>query len=120
MNYLPAPEPNSIAFQPIDGDDIFYIINTFNENKGTGPCSIPTRILKLISLEISRPLAWIANICFSTGTHPERLKIAKTIPIFKSGSKLLTCNYRPISLLSNINKIFEKLVFSNVHNFLDK
>ena len=60
------------------------------------------------------------NISFSTGIHPDKLKIAKVIPIYKKGSKLLTSNYRPISLLSNINKIFGKLVFNRVHNFLDK
>ena len=76
--------------------------------------------MKLISLEVSEPLSWIANICFSTGTHPEKLKIAKILPIYKKGSKLLTCNYRPISLLSNINKLFEKLIFTNVYKFLDK
>ena len=70
--------------------------------------------------ELAKPLSWIANICLQTGIHPDKLKIAEVIPIFKKGSKLLTCNYRPISLLSNINKIFEKLVFSRVFSFLDK
>ena len=65
-------------------------------------------------------MSWISNICFLTGIHPDPLKIAKVVPIFKKGSKLLTCNYRPISLLSNINKIFEKLVFSRVYSFLNK
>ena len=67
--------------------------------------------------ELSKPLSWIANICLSTGTHPDELKTAKVVPSFKKGSKLLTSNYRPISLLSNINKIFEKLVFSRVYSF---
>ena len=62
----------------------------------------------------------IANISFSTGIHPDRLKIAKVIPIYKKGSKLMTSNYRPISLLSNINKVFEKLIFSRVYKFLNK
>ena len=65
-------------------------------------------------------LSWLINISFSTGIHPDKLKIAKVIPIYKTGSELLTSNYRPISLLSNINKIFEKLVFSRVYRFLDK
>ena len=55
-----------------------------------------------------------------TGIHPDLLKLAKVIPIFKKDSKLSTANYRPISLLSNINKIIEKLVFSRVFSFLGK
>ena len=48
------------------------------------------------------------------------LKIASAIPIFKKDSKLIVSNYRPISLLSNINKILEKLMFTRVYEFLEK
>ena len=56
---------------------------------------------------------------FSTGLHPDLLKIAKTIRICTKGSRLLVSNYIPISLLSNLNKILEKLMFSRMHKFLD-
>ena len=56
---------------------------------------------------------------FSTGTHPDILKIAKTIPVYKKGSRLTISNYRPISLLSNLNKIFEKVIFNRVYDFLE-
>ena len=120
MSYMPDPEPDSIFLHAVSSEDIFNIIMKFDDNKGTGPCSIPSKILKMISLEIAEPLSWIANICFSTGVHPDKLKIAKIIPIYKKGSKLQTCNYRPISLLSNLNKIFEKLIFNKVYKFLDQ
>ena len=55
-----------------------------------------------------------------TGVHPDWLKIAKTIPIFKKSSKLNTSNYRPISLLSNLNKILEKLMFNRIYKFLEQ
>ena len=57
---------------------------------------------------------------FATGIYPDLLKIAKVIPVFKKGDKLLVSNYRPISLLSNMNKIFEKLIFNRVYSFLEK
>ena len=106
-DYLPDPSPNSIKnqFHDTNGSEVFNIISKFNINKSSGPTSIPTKILKLIKFEISKPLAQIINLSFSTGIHPDRLKIAQVIPIFKKGSKLLTSNYRPISLLSNLNKI---------------
>jgi len=72
-----------------------------------------------MSDELASPLALIANICFTSGIHPDKLKIAKVIPIFKKGSKLIPSNYRPISLLSNINKIIEKLVYPRVFSFLE-
>ncbi len=84
-------------------------------NKATGPCSIPPKILNLICDSIAYPIAIIANLSFMTGVHPERLKTAKVIPIYKTGSKILTSNFRPISLLSNLNKILEKLMFYRVN-----
>ena len=69
---------------------------------------------------IANPISKLGNLSFLTGVHPERLKVAKVIPIFKSGSKILTSNYRPISLLSNLNKIMEKLMFVRALSFLEK
>ena len=77
-------------------------------------------VLHLLVDVISSHLETIFNLSFSTGKHPNLLKLAKTIAIFKKGSKLLTSNYRPISLLSNINKILEKLVFNRLYGFLEE
>ena len=55
-----------------------------------------------------------------TGVFPDRIKTAKAIPIFKKGSHLDMANYRPISLLSNLNKILEKIMFNRITNFFDK
>ena len=118
--FLPPSNPNSLSsFDPITGEEICSIIKSFNIRKGTGPASIPSIILSHMSNELAQPLSMIANICFSSGTHPDKLKVAKVIPIYKKGSKLLPSNYRPISLLSNINKIIEKIVFSRVFSFLE-
>ena len=59
---------------------------------------------------ICYPLKEIINLSFATGIYPIKLKIAKVIPVFKNkGDPLHFSNYRPISLVSNINKNFEKL-----------
>ena len=54
-----------------------------------------------------------------TGTFPSVLKIAKVVPVFKNDSKLDYSNYRPISLLPNIEKILEKLMYKRLYTFLD-
>ena len=95
------------------------IISTFNINKGNWPNSSDTHILQLLKEEISGPLSEKFNLSFSTGLHPDIFKISKTIPIFKNGSRLLVSNYRPISLLSNLNKILEKIMFPRMYKFLD-
>ena len=88
--------------------------------KGRGPNGIPADLLKLISHVISAPLSRVYNISISTDTHPEKLKEALVIPVFKKGSRLLVSNYRPILLLSNLNKILEKFLHKCMSSFLEK
>ena len=54
------------------------------------------------------------------GSHPLKLKFVNAIPIHKKGSHTILSNYRLISLLSNLNKIFEKLIFNRLYSFLEK
>ena len=68
--------------------------------------------------DISKQLADLFKLSFSSGSFPSILKIAKVVPVFKKGSKLDYCNYRPISPLSNVEKILEKLMYKRVYNFL--
>ena len=75
----------------------------------------------MITPTISNPLTEIINLSFTTGIYIDNLKMAKVVPIFKDkGSDLDHTNYRPISLLSNINKIIEKIVHDRLYSFLEK
>ena len=65
-------------------------------------------------------MADLFNLSFDTDVFPSVLKTAKVIPIFKKDSKLDYSNYRPISLLSNIEKILEKLMYRRLYTFLNK
>ena len=89
-------------------------------NKTSDPNSIPTNILKLSKKEYSKPLSDMINVSFSQGAFPYILKIANVILIHKKSDKLGCNNYRPISLLYNISKIFEKSLHICLVNFLRK
>ena len=56
----------------------------------------------------------------STGIFPEKMKIAKVCPIFKSGEKCEFTNYRPISVLTNLSKIFENIIANRLTSFIEK
>ena len=91
-----------------------------NPSKGTGPNSIPPIILRKLSNIISTAISNLCNRSLKTGIFPEILKMARVIPIHKKESKLEVSNYRPISLLSNINKIFEKVMSVRMRNYFER
>ena len=118
--YMPAANMNTFVFEPSTPNEVFLLIGGLKKNKGTGPNGIPTEILQLISFFISIPLSKIYNMCITSGVQPDKLKLAHAVPIFKKGSRLLVSNYRPISLLSNLNKILEKIMHKRIYAFLEK
>ena len=117
--YLTKQSEKSFFLSPILPDDIEALISTLKVHKAVGPGSIPTIILKQFKKLLSKPLANLINLSFSTGLFPKILKQAKIIPIFKKGDQQDCNNYRPISLLSNISKIIEKLVHRQLYGFLE-
>ena len=89
-------------------------------NKATGPNSIPTKLLKTFVKEIKTPLCDLVNLSFECGLFPVILKIANFAPIYKKGDLLECNNYSPISHLSNLSKIIEKLVHKRLTVFLEQ
>jgi hypothetical protein len=90
-----------------------HVLKTIRKFKNKTSCDIDgvsTKMIKFIGPEISVPLAHVFNTSLASGIFPTRLKQCRVIPIFKSGSHLECDNYRPISLLSSISKILEKIV----------
>ena len=72
---------------------------------------MPYRILLLLKNELSKQLADLSNLSFMTDVFPSVLKTAKVIPVLMKDSKWDNSNYRPISLLSNIEKILANVVY---------
>ena len=119
LDYLVNHTPNSIFLAPVTPSEIEIIINSLNSNKSTGPYSIPTFLLKLLSSYIPVPLSKIANHSFVTGVFPNKLKFGKVNPLHKTGSRDNPSNYRPVSILSVFSKIIEKLLYSRLYKFLE-
>ena len=104
----------------ITTNEIIIEINNLDLNKSPGHDEFTAKFLKISHNIISPTLCEIFNICIKKGEYPNLLKIAKVLPIFKKGSKTQVSNYRPISVLSCINKIFEKLLAKRIYSFLEK
>ena len=85
-----------------------------------GSFNIPNRILKEFNKLFAIPISQIFNLSLDTGVFPRKMKIAIIIPVFKKEDKQDCNNYRPISLLPNISKIFEKVIKNRLSKFLEE
>jgi hypothetical protein len=113
-------QSNSIIFTETTIEEISAIISQMKSKYSQGPDEIPTAIIKHLNQILSPILCYLFNKALRLGTYPDCLKIAKVIPLFKSGSSFDTGNYRPISLLPAINKIFERLIYDRLVSFFKK
>lgn len=100
--------------------EVQNMIKSLKNKKSPGIDGLRAETLKELSDLICKPLSTIINICFYKGYYPKCLKIGMIKPLFKSGSKLEVGNYRPISLISSVSKIIEKILKSRIVKFLNK
>ena len=116
IDYLTNENPNSFFLSPKDKEEIKLILSSLVISKPTGPYSIPTKVLKLLKNDIFDQFADLINVSFTTGSFPTTTQV---IPIHKKESKFDYTNYHPISLLSNLDKILEKLMHNRLYMFLN-
>ena len=110
----------SFVYDPITEDEVYLQIFRLNPNKAAGPENAPTKILRVLATILSPYLRDTFNKCYETGIFPNTLKIAKIILVHKAKQKNIDSNYRPISLLSPISKVFEKLLYIRLERFFLK
>jgi hypothetical protein len=119
-NYLGERNAKSIFFHFTNPTEVLKILKSLASKSSSGWDDIPQKIIKSSPLNIIRVLCHIFNLSFEEGVFPEKMKIAKVIPIYKKGSKLNVENYRPISLLPVFSKILERLIYTRLNTFLKK
>ena len=123
--YLPSTESpisitrlsdNSIInLSEIMEADIIKSCKALNANLTSGPDNIPAFLVRDCAHILAKPLQFIFNRCIQSGIFPNRWKTTNICPIFKNGNKMDIKNYRPISLLSNFSKVFEKAIINKLN-----
>jgi len=118
-SYCHNPYKNSFFVAPTNNTELMKIITKLNNSKSPGYDNIGPSLIKDVSVVILDPLVHIFNLSLLNGCVPDKLKIAKVIPVFKKGDRSQPTNYRPISLLSIFDKLLEKLMFSRLISYLE-
>ena len=111
---------NSIFLKDTDPEEILQIISLLNPKKAVGYDEISSKILQTLGYVISLILSNIFNKSMQLGIFSDKLKVVKVIPLHKGGKTHVINNYRPISILSNLSKIYKKIINNRLNNFLTK
>ena len=116
FSHLVPHNPNTMSLFPTNETEVYRAIMSLNKNGLIDDLS--SKFLKLGSFWISYHLALLFNLCIERAIYPSIFKTARVTPVFKNkGSREQMNNYRPISIICNLSKIFEKLLNSRLLNF---
>ena len=116
-SYLKKVVSSSFHFDLVNQEDVIKIGKSLKSKNSTGIDGLSTNLLKILMPAIVKPLTLILNQSLATGIFPDKLKTAKVIPLYKKDDKLKMDNYRPVSLLTSISKIFEKTVHKQISKY---
>ena len=116
-DYLQRPFTIDFDFIEVTETDINEIIISLKPKKSSGYDKISTSLLKKIKSPLISPLTFLINQSLALGIFPDKLKIAKILPIYKKGDEHILDNYRPISILPAFSKIYEKVIFQQINTF---
>ena len=103
---------------PTDNLEVNSIIKSLKNCSSPGPDGIPSSVIKFAGPHITPILVKLINLSLINGIFPDRLKMARVVPIFKGGDGSKINNYRPISILNIFSKIYEKVMYKRLSNYL--
>ena len=110
MKHMGPSLCNSFSFENFTEEEVKKEIHKLKSRRKASLESFNPAMLSKIASQIGKPLTYLYNLSINTGVYPASLKLARVIPIYKKESKSNVSNYRPLSLLSIFDKIFEKMV----------
>ena len=101
-------------------DEVIDEINGIFEKKGMGFDNIPPKVIKWAPHLFAPILVELFNKCIKLGYYPENMKVARVVPIHKGGDRNDINNYRPISILTQFNRLFERILANRLMSFFEK
>ena len=109
----------SFDFQPVNHSSIKKYLTKLNPKKATGVDTIPPKLLRYAADTIAQPIADIANGMLDCHEFPAKLKLAQVTPVFKKDDPFIKKNYRPVSILPSISKIFERIINDQLSQYFE-
>ena len=111
------PATDKFRFKPISVTQVIKVLKKLINGKATGIHAIPNKVLKDTADIIARSLTDIFNFSVTSKVFTDDLKVGKVAPAFKSGDRDNLNNYRPISVLPTVARVFEKIPYGQVYDY---
>ena len=109
-----AENHNKFCFRPATTSDVFTLLNRMSKTKAIGLDNISVRLIRECADIISGPLSDLFNKSLMSGIFPDDWKCARVTPLFKQGESSDLNNYRPISVISVVAKVFGRIVYDQL------
>ena len=119
-DYMNHKNTHSIFVAPVDDKEVCTVLKGLKNKSSPGWDGLKTDVIKEVCHIIKKPLTHIINLSLQQGVVPDELKLARVVPIFKSGDAKDMTNYRPVSILPCLSKVFERVVYNRLIDFIDK
>ena len=116
--YMKNQIVNSIFLETVSPEELLQVIKCL-KHSAVGYDEMDAQHIKSSSSIILQPLLHICNLSFTHGVFPDGMKLAKVIPLFKSGNSMKVNNFRPVSILPILSKILERLMYHRLLKFIE-
>ena len=110
------PETSSFAFQETK-QKVFNLLKNLDPKKAAGYDCFPPKILKLAAEEFAYPLTCMINDSIKSAKCPAQLKCAEVSPLYKAADPLIESNFRPVSVLSCVSKVYERIYYDQIYEY---
>ena len=119
-SFLDGSFSNSFFLHLASEQEVAEICSSFRSGTAPGYDCISMNVVRESFNLICAPLTYIINLSLNSGVVPKEMKIARVIPLFKSGDNSLFTNYRPVSVLPVFSKFLERIIYNRLLDFLNK
>ena len=120
LKYLGEKPESTFNFDPITSAHLLETVKGLKSKKSSGSDLLSNSIIKIAIPYLANQLTHLINLSLVTGYVPEQITISKVLPLFKEGNKREFTNYRPIAIISTIGKVMEKIICSQLSNYLNR
>lgn len=116
----PPEEAKMVEWKMVSCEEVCRVVRSMKNSKSEDIYGLSNHLIKFLIEAIVFPITWCLNLCLCEGVFPAKLKASRVVPLHKKGDKCTPKNFRPVSVVPILGKIFEKIVKIQVCSYFNK